>query len=298
MENLLTKVKTKLFIPSNKKALSVLEGMYRAVFVGLGNDFVDLREYYHGDPVKNIDWKSSARGQGVMVKQFEQTKRIPTCFVVDTGLSMRASTGFGDELRVNNMVTVVGMLGYLSVKNGGAVRAVYGDSVESFVKKNITRESDLNIFLNTLTDRVLNNNVAVSNILVQLNFFAETVPDRCNVIVVSGLNQVTPEIFAALKMVTRRHTVFWVNTVDSDPTAIFAATSSDEVSDIETGENIPAYIRKHKTLLNTFLSTVQSQQVSLKENFGQLGVKHVAVWCSDVAVTQLIKMLAPIGKVR
>ena len=47
-----------------------LAGQYHSVFKGRGMDFHDVREYQPGDDVRVIDWRVSARFEGLFVKQF------------------------------------------------------------------------------------------------------------------------------------------------------------------------------------------------------------------------------------
>ncbi|ACV08126.1 DUF58 domain-containing protein [Jonesia denitrificans] len=60
-----------------------LEGQTRKTISDNDMSFHALREYVPGDDVRNIHWKSSARNQSLMVRQYEDTRRTTTVLGVD-----------------------------------------------------------------------------------------------------------------------------------------------------------------------------------------------------------------------
>ena len=63
-----------------------------SLFVGSGLEYAQSRPYEPGDPVRQIDWKLTARMPVAYIKQHETLKRIAMYLIVDTSASMSVSS--------------------------------------------------------------------------------------------------------------------------------------------------------------------------------------------------------------
>ncbi|SRR6056297_87790 len=63
-----------------------------SLFVGSGLEYAQSRPYEPGDPVRQIDWKVSARMPVAYIKQHETLKRIAMYLIVDTSASMSVAS--------------------------------------------------------------------------------------------------------------------------------------------------------------------------------------------------------------
>jgi uncharacterized protein (DUF58 family) len=89
-KEMIKKIK-RIEIKSNKLVEEIFSGEYRSGFKGKGMEFEDIREYYNGDDVRNIDWNVTARNNKAYVKQFCEEREMNIFLIID----MSKSNSFG-----------------------------------------------------------------------------------------------------------------------------------------------------------------------------------------------------------
>ena len=67
---------------------SLLSGRHRSKLRGRGLDFEEVRLYVHGDDIRNIDWKVTARTRQTHTKVFTEERERPVLIIVDQSSSM------------------------------------------------------------------------------------------------------------------------------------------------------------------------------------------------------------------
>lgn len=70
-----------------KNANSASAGALRSRFRGAGLQFRDHQVYTHGDDVRFIDWKVSARTSHTYLKTFEEDRNVEICVIIDVNPS-------------------------------------------------------------------------------------------------------------------------------------------------------------------------------------------------------------------
>ncbi|MFI6574415.1 DUF58 domain-containing protein [Nocardiopsis sp. NPDC050513] len=106
-------------LPGKLSRLRELEGQHTAMVRGQGSEFDSLRDYVPGDDVRSIDWRATARGEGVVVRTWRPERDRRILIVLDTG---RTSAGrVGDTPRLDHSMDAALLLAALAGKAGDRV---------------------------------------------------------------------------------------------------------------------------------------------------------------------------------
>jgi len=116
-------IKANLQIYTNKHSTSVLDGKYRSIYKGKSLNFETLRAYVTEDDVKDIDWKSSARSNNLLVKEYRAEKKHNLMLIIDTGEKMDGISRSSIR-KLDIALYTIGTLGYLSVNNGDYISTI------------------------------------------------------------------------------------------------------------------------------------------------------------------------------
>jgi uncharacterized protein (DUF58 family) len=82
----------KLHLTSKRPVLSIVSGDHRSPFRGKGLEFEEVREYVHGDDVRNIDWRVTARTGKPHLKLFAEERERSILICTDVNHTMRFGT--------------------------------------------------------------------------------------------------------------------------------------------------------------------------------------------------------------
>ncbi|MFO7794098.1 MAG: DUF58 domain-containing protein [Candidatus Nanohaloarchaea archaeon] len=99
---------------------------YKEQFQASGIEFSDLRQYQTSDDASRIDWKNSATGDDLYVKEYEEEKDMDIFIVLDASDSMMFGTA--DKLKSEYSAIICAALAYASIDMGSNVGfGIYGD---------------------------------------------------------------------------------------------------------------------------------------------------------------------------
>ena len=139
-----------LEIISKKITTHLFTGEYHSAFKGKGMSFREVREYYHGDDVRFIDWNVSARYAHPFTKVFEEERELTVILIVD----LSASALFGTmHTTKRNLITEIGaVLTFSAVSNDDKVGVIFfSDKIEKFIPPKKGKQHALYIVRELLT---------------------------------------------------------------------------------------------------------------------------------------------------
>lgn len=121
----------------------IFSGEYHSVFKGRGMEFSEVREYYFGDDIRNIDWNVTARFGHPYIKVFEEERELTVILMVDLSGSLMFGSVSKTKQRVAAEISAI--LAFSALKNNDKVGLIlFTDKIEKFVpprkgKKHVLR---------------------------------------------------------------------------------------------------------------------------------------------------------------
>jgi len=128
---LLRKVKL-LELRTRLQVHDMFGGQYHSVFKGQGMDFAEVRQYFPGDDVRNIDWNVSARMGHPYVKIYKEERELTVMLLVDVSASNEYGTVTSLKREVAAELTALFALCALT-NNDKVGLLLFTDQVEHFV---------------------------------------------------------------------------------------------------------------------------------------------------------------------
>jgi len=208
-------------------------GSTRSLQKGFGFDFDQLRSYQHGDDVRLIDWKSSARSSGnLYVRQyFEERNRT---FMVCLDISSSTLFGSGTETKQEMMQQIAGVLALAAAWSKDQIGLIlFSDHVEYmippskgqlhvhriveqiFAHKAQGRKTDIN----ALCDYVVTHVSKKATLLVVSDFIA---PDFSKSLkkILSNINFVAITCLDSLEMTLQNVGMVWMQDPETQKIAL------------------------------------------------------------------------------
>jgi uncharacterized protein (DUF58 family) len=189
-----------------------LSGMHKSPYFGQSVEFVQHREYVHGDDLRHVDWKVWAKHDRYYVKQYEEETNLRSTLLVDVSNSMRY--GSGPLNKYEYAATIAVSLAYLILRQQDAVGCVSFDEATRVVVPLRSRQNHLDDIIKALDVSTPAQKTDLYPIFLRV---AETYPRRGLVVVVSDLLADRGGLFKGLRLLRQRgHDVLVFHVLDDD----------------------------------------------------------------------------------
>ncbi|PCH61268.1 MAG: DUF58 domain-containing protein [Gammaproteobacteria bacterium] len=229
---------------------------------GEGNEFHQLREYYPGDSLKQIDWKASSRMRKLISREYQDERDQQIIFMLDCGRRMRHS-----EVNISHLdqaLNAMLLLSYIAVQQGDAVgfKSFAGEARWMPPQKGA---HTVNAILNKTYD--LPSTLDLADYLSAAQDILKLQRKRALIVLISNTrDDDLDNISAAIRLLNTRHLVVLADLKEQSVSEIQKRTISD---------------------LDSALEFHASEQFihQRKENHRQL--RHLGVSCLDVTAAQL-----------
>ncbi|MEH0740621.1 DUF58 domain-containing protein [Vibrio cholerae] len=110
------------WLPPAKSLWSQMAGQHQSRQLGRGMDFSEVRQYQHGDDIRSIDWRVTARTGKPHTKLFSEEREKPVIVYVDFSPSMR----FGSTLLLKSVQAAhfAALTGWIATEGQDRIGAV------------------------------------------------------------------------------------------------------------------------------------------------------------------------------
>ena len=140
----------RLDISTRKMFRSNLRGDYQTAFRGSGLEFYGFRKYTTGDDSSRIDWKASARGNELLVREYIEERNLNVFFLVDASSTMLF--GSRDKIKAQYAAELVASMSFAIIHSSDSVGM--GMFNKNLVKNFLPASGDKQYYnlLNSLVD--------------------------------------------------------------------------------------------------------------------------------------------------
>lgn len=174
---------------------------------GQGTDFMDLRDYEPGDPVKAIDWKATSRRRKPIVRRYQEDIDQEVVFLVDTGYRLHRPAGEG--LLLDRALDALLLLSWVALKHQDSVALMSFGADERWVPPR-KGPGALPAFMNAIYD--LESGPGASSPAAALEAALARLRRRSLIVLLSNLQEEDGESLSwIMPLAARRHLVLAVN---------------------------------------------------------------------------------------
>lgn len=239
-------------IKSNKLVEEIFSGQYRSGFKGKGMEFENIRQYYPGDDVRNIDWNVTARHNKAFIKQYCEERELNLFLLID----MSRSNSFGKKQEL--IAEVAATLAFSACKNNDRVGVIFfTDRVEKFIPSKTGRRHVLSIIESILDFKPEFNGTDLAK---ALEYFNRIEKKRSIVFLISDF--LDEGYKKQLKITANHHDLVMVRVVDRAEELI-PAGAIYTFEDLETGKTLVLDNLKNEFKLSTSLSLYKNNLITV-----------------------------------
>jgi uncharacterized protein (DUF58 family) len=252
---------------------SLFAGGYASIFRGRGLEFSHVREYQHGDDVRAIDWKVTARRGTPFVRQFVEERDLSVVLVVDVSGSGRFGPGQRSPAEV--AAEIAAALAFAAARNNDRVSLLLvSDHVEHFIPPGSGRNHVIRLLADLVSHVPHGRGTALSTAMDRLS---RTLLDRATVFVISDFIQGSPDspFREALMGLARANDLVAVRLI-SDATLELPNVGWIETTDPETGRRVMLDAGR-KRVREHYRHSVLRAQADTAALLGQVGAELIDV---------------------
>lgn len=278
-KEILKKVR-KIEIRTKGMVNNIFGGEYQSAFKGRGMEFSEVREYIHGDDIRQIDWNVTARTGDAYIKLHEEEREQTLMLCVD--ISPSGVFGSRNQSKMDLSIEVCAVLAFSAIKNSDKVGLIlFTDKIEKVIPPKKGRKHVLRLIRELLTTEPEGTKTDISEALSYVNRLLSR-----QAIIVMASDFHDEGFDKQLKITNRKHDL--VNLIINDR---FEDELPDlgivPLTDAETGEEVLVDTSSEK-LRKAYSKRRKKQKQELKEKFIRSKIDAIDLYTNQSYVKPLM----------
>jgi len=260
-----------------------ISGMHKSPFFGQSIEFVQHREYTHGDDIRHLDWKVWSKTDRFYIKQYEAETNLRAHLVVDVSESMHY--GRGALNKYNYACTAAACLGYLLLRQQDSTGCMTFDSDVRQIVPTRSQNTHIDAICKAMDVSRPREKTDIVRILTRV---AESLHGRSMVMIFSDLLVDREELFRGIEMLChRKHDILLFHVMDEDEIEFpFTGTTR-----FEGMEEQPHLTCDPRSLREGYIEALDEYLVEVRRGCTRLGVDYQFVRTDDYLDAVLSKFL-------
>jgi uncharacterized protein (DUF58 family) len=260
-----------------------ISGMHKSPFFGHSIEFVQHREYTHGDDLRHLDWKVWSKTDRYYIKQYEAETNLRCTLVVDVSESMHY--GRGALNKYEYACTAGACLGYLLLRQQDAVGCITFDSDVRQIVPARSQQTHIDAICKAMDVSRPREKTDIERILRRVT---ESIHARGMVVVISDFLVDREPLIKGLEMLCqRKHDILVFHVLDDDEMVFpFSGTTR-----FEGMEELPNLLCDPRALRDGYLEALEEYLVEVRRGCTRLGIDYQLVKTGDYLDAVLSKFL-------
>ena len=153
----MNQVAEEILLRARKDVFSGNLGEHLTTFQGDGLDFREIRDYDHGDDIRKINWKATAKGNGLKTNVFNEERELN----IVLAFMVSGSLNFGSvKLKQEVVAEILALLSYSALKGHNRLQSqFFSNKSEKFFEPSKSDTIIYNIVENAITIETLGKEV-------------------------------------------------------------------------------------------------------------------------------------------
>lgn len=245
---------------AGKRHQGMIYGTHSHRQKGLGAEFYGIRQYVSGDEFRRIDWKSTAKTQRLMTREFESEKNIRVLILLDVSNTMTRGKFEEDKLEYSIRATI--LLANLALERRDHVGLLlFSNKTHYFIKPSAGNRQIYSIMDNLSRVQARGKKVLMQGV----DYAVKRIPKSSFFFIITDCEGVKDEFVEALKIArSYKHQCIVIS-----PFGPWFEGRPEELSNIDMA------------LTTAVTEELWEKRLELKKKAGQLGVDIIDVGPAD-----------------